>query len=182
MRIDSIIKTSRLVLRTLDKEDVSDSYLGWMRDYEVIRYLESRFSIPTGKVDLESFIKSANDSPNYLMLGIFLADNDEHIGNIKLGPVISAHARSEIGYLIGDRRYWGRGYASEAIIEVCRFGFIELGLRKITAGVYENNLASERTLIKSGFSHEATITSHVIFEGQRIGSKLFGINVPDNLN
>ena len=64
MHINSIIKTTRLALRTLGKEDVSDSYLGWMRDYEVIRCLESRFSIPAGKSDLESFIKSANDSPN----------------------------------------------------------------------------------------------------------------------
>jgi RimJ/RimL family protein N-acetyltransferase len=182
MRVDISLKTPRLILRLLSLEDATDSYLAWMRNCEVIRYLESRFSAPTSKKDLKKFIQSTNESPNYLLFGIFLQENEKHIGNIKLGPIVTEHARAEIGYLIGERKYWGKGYASEAIIEICRFGFIELGLHKITAGVYENNVASEKTLIKSGFLHEATISSHVIFEGQRIGSKLFGIKAPDSFS
>ncbi len=181
MLINENLITNRLELRILTQENASDSYLAWMRDDEVIKYLESRFSIPKDKEDLKSFIESANNSHNYLLLGIFIRGTNAHIGNVKLGPIIYSHARSEIGYLIGQKNFWGKGYASEAIIEVCRFGFENLGLQKITAGVYDKNIASARMLIKSGFVHEATIPSHVIFEGARISSYLFGIEAPDKI-
>jgi RimJ/RimL family protein N-acetyltransferase len=88
---------------------------------------------------------------------------------------VRRHARSEIGYLIGDRSAWGKGYATEAILEICKYGFEELGLAKISAGVYECNIGSSNALLKAGFIHEATITSDVIFEGQRINSKLYSL-------
>ena len=38
-----------------------------------------------------------------------------HIGNIKIGPVHSYHRRARIGLLIGEKEFWNRGYATEAI-------------------------------------------------------------------
>jgi RimJ/RimL family protein N-acetyltransferase len=120
-----------------------------------------------------------NATPDSLLCGIFLREDLRHIGNIKIGPVETRHARSEIGYLIGDREAWGQGYASEAISEICRYGFEELELAKITAGVYENNTSSAKALLKAGFMHEGTILSHVVYEGKRIASVIYGIDHPN---
>lgn len=179
MKLDKPLTTDRLVLRTMSAADASVAYLSWMRDPEVYRFLESRFSVPETTQDLVGFIESVNASPDSLLLGIFLREDGRHIGNIKIGPVVERHERSEIGYLIGDRAAWGKGYATEVIREVCRYGFEELNLAKITAGVYETNKGSAKALLNAGFVHEATISSHVICEGQRIASVTYGLNRPD---
>ena len=40
---------------------------------------------------------------------------DKHIGNIKLGPINWIHRYGDISLLIGDKDYWGKGIATEAI-------------------------------------------------------------------
>jgi len=171
--------TERLFLRVMHAEDATDTYLAWMQDVEVNKFLESRFFVPKKHQDLLQFIESNNSSVDSLLLGIFLRKNSQHIGNIKIGPIVARHSRAENGYLIGDRSAWGKGYATEAIVRTCKYCFEDLGLAKISAGVYETNVRSSTALLKAGFVHEATITSHVIFEGRRINSKLYGL-VPEN--
>lgn len=179
MIISKHLETPRLILRIMNSADASDRYLSWMRDPIVNQYLESRFSMPECIQDLITFIEYVNAAPDSLLFGIFLREDLRHIGNIKIGPVVRQHARSEIGYLIGDREAWGNGYASEAISEICRYGFEELELAKITAGVYEANTSSAKALLKAGFAHEATILSHVVYQGQRIASEIYGLNHPN---
>jgi RimJ/RimL family protein N-acetyltransferase len=175
MTLDKPLTTDRLCLRTISRADASEAYLAWMRDTVVNRFLESRFSVPQCTQDLVEFIESVNVSADRLLLGIFLRGNGRHIGNIKIGPLVTRHARAEIGYLIGDRAAWGKGYAAEAIREICRYGFEELGLAKITAGLYETNIGSAKALLNAGFVHEATIPSHVVCEGRRIASVMYGL-------
>src|ERR1700750_2093462 len=122
------IETSRLRLRSLRQSDIGDTYLSWMNDAEIVRFLEVRFNGTQSLTDLQAFVDTMNASPNNYIFGIFRKDDDLHIGNIKLGPIIREHARAEIGYLIGDRRCWGKGYASEAIHRVAHFGLDVLGL------------------------------------------------------
>ena len=178
MILDKILQAPRLNLRMMSSTDATEVYLGWMRDPLIIQHLESRYSLPTSAQDLVDFIERVNASPDSLLLGIFLREDGRHIGNIKIGPVVMRHARAELGYLIGDRSEWSKGFASEAIREVVRYGIEELGLAKITAGIYETNIGSAKALLKAGFKLEATISSHVIFNRRRIASQLFGLDAP----
>lgn len=170
------LETPRLRLRSLRPSDIGDAYLAWMNDAEIVRFLEVRFNGAQELDDLQEFVESMNASPNNYMLGIFRKDDGRHIGNIKLGPINTEHARSEIGYLIGDRGSWGKGYASETIRRVARFGLDDLGLKKIKAGCYETNIGSAKALLKAGFEHEATVPLDSIYEGRRVASLLFGMN------
>lgn len=179
MILANVLETPRLILRNLYADDASDTYLSWLRNPEINRYLEIRFSEVKDTQELEAFIKSVNESPINLMLGIFRKKDGRHIGNIKLGPILVPHSRAAVGYLIGDMEAWRQGYATEAIVEMCRYGIQALGLAKITAGCYETNSGSAKALLKSGFTHEATIPSDVVFEGRRIASLIFGLNRED---
>lgn len=170
------LETPRLHLRSLRASDVGPAYLSWLRDPEVLRFLEVRFTGVKDLAELLAFVDSVNANPNSYMFGIFRKEDDRHIGNIKLGPIVREHDRAEIGYLIGDRDNWGKGYASEAINRVARFGLDELGLAKIKAGCYETNVGSTKALLKAGFKHEATIPFDSICEGRRVASLLFGMD------
>ena len=40
-----IIKTPRLIIRSLSLDDISDKYIAWLNDHEVNKYLETRFKV-----------------------------------------------------------------------------------------------------------------------------------------
>lgn len=61
----------------------------------------------------------------------------------------------EIGYWIGVP-YWGQGLIPEAVSELMRYGFEELGLKKIWCGYYEGNVKSRRVQEKCGFQYHHT--------------------------
>ena len=57
-----------------------------------------------------------------------------HIGNIKLGDINWIHRFSELGIMIGDKRYWGKGYGEEACKLVLAYAFDRLNLNKVILG------------------------------------------------
>ncbi|GAA2019047.1 GNAT family protein [Terrabacter terrae] len=61
-----------------------------------------------------------------------------------------------IGYALHPDRH-GRGYAAEAATELLAMGFRDLGLRRITADAYADNVASNRVLRRIGMRHESTV-------------------------
>jgi len=176
MMTDGPIETPRLQLRNLMQTDVTENYLSWLNDPEVLRYLEVRFSKPGGLEELGAFVKTVNDSADTLIFGIFRKDTGRHIGNVKLGPIKLEHARAEIGFLIGDRSSWGAGYASEAVEAVAQFGLDNLKLAKIGAGCYATNVGSMKALLKAGFLQVANIPDDVVSDGVRVASLLFAKN------
>lgn len=164
MKLDRPIETPRLRLRTLTAVDVTDRYLSWLVDTGVTRYLEARFTDHTDE-SLRGLIERMNASPDTLFLGIFIAEGDVHIGNIKLGPVDPHHRRAEFGILIGDRDSWGRGFASEAIRALTDYAFETLGLHKVSCGVYDANEGSRRAFLKAGWFEEGRRRQHWSCDG-----------------
>lgn len=168
MHLSVPITTERLVLRTLEEGDVTERYLGWLRDPAVNRYLEVRFDVQTLET-CRTFVLAANQHADTLLLGIFLKEGTEerrHIGNIKLGPINPHHRRAELGLLLGDRAEWGKGYGSEAIVAMTRHAFAHLGLHKVTAGCYGGNHASAGAFLKAGYHEAARRPQHWLCEGE----------------
>ena len=128
-----------LSLRVMAEKDITSAYVAWLNDDEVVQYTEQRFHHTT-EGDVKSFIDKMAADPTELMYGIFF--DDLHIGNIKLGTINSQHQTANLSYLIGARKWWGKGIASRAIAAISEIGFQKIGLMKICAGVYENNIAS----------------------------------------
>lgn len=151
------IQSSRIVLRCLSDTDVTETYLGWLHDSSVNQFLELRFAPPGTLSALRKFIKKVNQSDDELLFGIFLREGPTHIGNIKLGPINFPHSRAHIGIMIGEKSYWGRGLATEAIVLLSGLATSGLGLSRIYAGCYESNVGSRRAFERAGFSLEARL-------------------------
>jgi [ribosomal protein S5]-alanine N-acetyltransferase len=69
--------------------------------------------------------------------------------------VLGEEGTGLLGFWLGVP-YWGRGYATEAVSEVVRYGFEEHGLRRIRANHFGSNAASGKMLRKVGMSHVST--------------------------
>ena len=178
MIIKAPLITERLMLRTLTKSDVTPRYLNWLLDKEIARFLEVRFSPAQTLETLEKFVCDANESSNLLLLGIFIREGSNHIGNIKLGSICRYHNRADLGFLIGAREEWGKGFATEAIVAISQYAITELRVSKLTAGCYGSNRGSARALEKAGFIQEARLPKHWSCDGVREDGLLFGMLSP----
>src|SRR5207302_903441 len=103
------------------------------------------------------FVGSMLESSDSYLFAIIESGSGLHIGNIKVGPISTEHAYADVSYFIGERAYWGKGYATAAIIAATRFGFDALGLHRAQAGVYEGNVGSARALEKAGYVLEGRL-------------------------
>ena len=61
-----------------------------------------------------------------------------------------------LGYWL-DETYWGKGYMTEAVQGVLKYGFEKLKLSLITATCYPHNKRSQKVLKKNGFIYEGTL-------------------------
>ena len=165
----------KIILRKLNlKNDISKKYQSWMNDFEVHKYTEQKY-IKHSLANIRKFVREKNNSKNEFLYGIFLKkDNSNiHIGNIKIGPVNPIHKNAELSYFIGEKKLWGKGYASLAIIEAVKIAK-KMGIKKLKAGCYEKNIGSRKLLEKNKFKLEGILKSEYIFMNKRTSQYLFG--------
>ena len=161
----------RIVIRQLLPGDVSDNYLAWMNDPEVTQFLESRWK-PYQREDLESFIASMRASADDFLFGIFLQDTGEHIGNIKIGNINRIHRYADLGLVIGAKKFWGQGYATEAIRLATEYAFRELDLNKLIAQIYAPNAGSRKAFEKAGYRVVGQYAKHRFYQGRFVDAVL----------
>lgn len=150
-----------IYLRPIKIEDANSTYVNWLNDKEINQYLESRFVLATTE-NVKKFIENIIQTTDTFFFAIIDKITNEHIGNIKLGPVNTYHKRGDIGLLIGNKKYWGKGIGTEAIALISDFAFNNLNLDKIMAGCYANNIGSFKAFIKCGFVEEGLFKHHCI--------------------
>ncbi len=150
---------SSITIRNLIISDITETYCDWLNDIEVNHYLESRFT----KWDIDSLLMyyhNKNDSE--LFLAIIDDNSGTHIGNIKISSVDKHHHRADIGIIIGDKRFWGKGIATGAIELVTNYCFSTLQLHKVTAGAYVENIGSIKAFLNNGFVIEGERKEHLL--------------------
>ena len=153
---------SEVHIRILQKKDVTQNYVDWFKNEEIVEFSDNqyrKFTLSRQKEYVNSMLLN-NDSDLY---GIF--DSSKHIGNIVLSNYANFHRRADITYVIGEKEYWGKGIASKAISLIIDKARDEYNLKKLTAGVAEKNEASKRVLEKNGFKLEGKKENHLIYNG-----------------
>lgn len=162
----------KIYLRRLQESDFTERYVRWLNDPETNRYMEFRFTVWT-REKLIQYMSERQANAEYF-LAICMRDDDLHIGNIKLGSIDRDHLRADIGLMIGDKAYRGRGLATEAIRLVTDFAFTKIRLQKLVAGAYIDNVASIKAFEKCGFTREGCLKDHASSDGKRVDVILLG--------
>ena len=148
-------RTARLTLRPASPDDVEATWR-FRRLESVCRWITE---VPT---DLESYRATFTD-PARLATTLIIERDGEVIGDLML-RVENAWAQKEIieqargtqaelGWVL-DPSFVGHGYATEAVRELLRICFEELGLRRVTAACFADNEASWRLMERLGMRRE----------------------------
>ncbi len=149
-------------LQSICEGDASDKYVQWLNDSDVNQYLETRFKQQTLE-SITKFIHQIISNPREHLFTIRLKSNNQHIGNIKVGSIKSEHKTAEISLFIGDKNYWRKGIATQAIQLISKYSIEYLYLRKLSAGAYAQNKASTQAFMNVGYIPDAVLTEHCIF-------------------
>ncbi len=161
----AFIAGKQIYLRDVRLSDVNENYYRWMNDSEVTKYTESRF-YPVSQEALEEYVKEKQKDKDSIFLAIIFKENHLHIGNIKLGPINWIHRLADIGIIIGEKDYWRKGCAAEAIRLISNYAFTTINLHKLTAGCYKDNSASGKAFEKAGFIGEGMRKAHLFYDGK----------------
>ena len=101
-----VVKGHRVVLNILSPEDVTQNYVVWMQDEEVIQFMECRGKTYTLE-ELKDYAKRVDESHNDFLFGIYTSGDNVHIGNIKIGGINQLHKFSNLGLMIGEEKILG---------------------------------------------------------------------------
>jgi ribosomal-protein-alanine N-acetyltransferase len=142
-------QTPRLLLRAPEPSDV-DPLFAIQGDPEAMRFTYCSPSRPATAAHLESYAaRFAEDG--FAPWTAVLSAEDRVVGWGGLNKDPNApHWGVEVAYYI-DRRYWGRGLASELVHESLAYAFDDLSLPEVGAFARPENITSLRVLVKTGF-------------------------------
>ena len=151
-----------LSISILQVEQVTQSYVDWYSNEEVVRYSDNQYK----KISFDgqcSYVQSCLQNEDVNLYGIF--DDTTHVGNIVISGLSSYHRKAELTYVIGETNYWGKGVASFAISNIIQIAKKEFSLNKLYAGIACGNIGSGKVLEKNGFIIEGTRKQHLFYCG-----------------
>ncbi len=138
-----VLETGRLTLRAPRHDDAKA--IAVLANDRRIAENTARIPHPYGVADAEQFIASVNKREGEACF--LITFGNALVGACGIDPREDA---PEIGYWLGAR-YWGRGFATEAVRAVIDHAFGELQHDALQAGARVSNPASRRVLEKCAF-------------------------------
>jgi len=163
------LETKHLLIRDHIADDLQ-AFHALVSDRAVMRYLPDIYcaSIEDSRHNLQTSIAEirAEHRTKYFF-AILERSSEQFVGAIGLllRPEPTRHSRGNLGYFI-HKKFWNKGYTTEAAKAVLHFGFEELGLHKVTCGCLSENAGSEAVMKKCGMIKEAELVQHSYHEGQ----------------
>jgi RimJ/RimL family protein N-acetyltransferase len=145
------MQTERLTLRRFTPADLDQLY-ELDNDPEVMRYLNGGEPTPrevTEREILPRFLHYDDARPGFGRWAAVETRTGIFLGWFSLLPVDDEPHEAELGYRL-RKATWGHGYATEGARALIERGFRELGLRRVLATTYQDNLASRRVMEKCG--------------------------------
>ena len=147
-----LLETERLILRRWEKNDAESLY-EYAKDPDVgpIAGWPAHRSIEESRDVIKNVF---NGKEAY---AICLKTDNKAIGAVELK--LNGHTdmterddECELGYWLG-KPFWGQGIVPEAVKEMLRHAFEDLGIKTVWVGYYEGNIKSKRVQEKCGFRY-----------------------------
>lgn len=148
------------------EKHLTPRYVGWLNDPEVVRYSEQRHRTHDVKSCRDYFQSMQSDAS--LFLAVEMHDPGVgHVGNISIA-FDPANQSADLSIMIGEKRVWGTGLASQAWGAVVDELLGNLAVRRVTAGTMGINLPMIKLMERSGMEIDAVWPRHFLWEGQEV--------------
>lgn len=148
------LETERLVLRRFTAADV-DNLFDLDSDPEVMLFLTGGTSTPRDVIQndiLPAFLRYYERFAGFGVWAAIEKASGDFLGWFSFRPREGLSPDDvELGYRLRQAA-WGQGYATEGSRALIRKGFTELGVQRVFATTYQDNLPSRRVMEKAGLT------------------------------
>ena len=155
------LETERLILRKLELGDEIQVFNNWASDENTTLYVgwNPHTDINQTKEYIKECIEEEKEGKFHWV--VELKDTGELIGDIAVIEINKKHSNCEIGYSYGSK-YWGKGYATEALRTVLEYLLNECEIYLVEAKHQKLNPASGRVMEKAGMKKDAVLRNRRI--------------------
>ena len=143
----------RVRLRPMRPDDL-ESIVRWTTDPEIRELLEGEY--PEEPTEGRLWYQKTRSDRRTRQF-IIEAEDGIAIGDIALGEISWRAREAELRIRIGEKAYWNQGYGTEAVQELVRYAFEDLGLNRVYLRVFTFNRRAIRCYVKSGFRAEGRL-------------------------
>ena len=154
----------RVYLRALESDDYKTT-IKWRKDDEIWDMLGGTKYFVSEAFE-KQWIENTIFNPKDVKLAVCLVENDKHIGNVYMTNINEINRSCVSHVLIGEKEYWGHGYAREALLLAIDYMFNERNIHRIQANVLVSNVASLKMHEKCGYKQEGTLREAVYKNGK----------------
>lgn len=176
--INTNLLTGELVrLVAMDPEKDAPLRVKWFANSEFSRMLDmAPFPRSSAKANREWIEKHLSDWLEFEFNIETLAEK-QTIGFVGLdgSGIRSPHRDAFVGIGIGEPEFWGKGYGTDAMKLILRYGFLELNLHRISLDVFDYNPRAIRSYEKAGFKLEGRARGTLLREGRRWDEIFMGV-------
>lgn len=142
-------------------EEALNLYTSWINDEEIGMYIMHNFSVFSLEKEKEWAEKAAKSGNNF---SIIEKETDKLIGTCS----IRAHANNldfSLGIMIGDKNSRNKGYGTEAISLLLKYGFCELRAHRIWLSLNAENKRAHKCYLKNGLRDCGILHENIFFNG-----------------
>jgi len=149
--------TERLKIRQFTKDDYIDLH-EYLSDKQTYKYE------PGKPITIKKSKKLCIErSKNHIFLAVELKSENKIIGHIYFNKIEPKNLLTyEIGYIF-NKKYYGKGFATEAIQYFIKQQFSELNIHKIVAHCNPKNIKSWKLLERLMFKREGKLRKNIFF-------------------
>lgn len=160
-----ILKGEKVTLRPVTREDLPH-FVRWFADPDVIRTLTRMF--PPSLEEEEEWFKKQGSEPSRVMWSLEVEEGGTPalVGNAGIFGIDWIHRHGTTGLAIGNKEYWGRGIATEAMRLRTAYAFRVLNLHKLSSNHIEGNIGSRRAQEHSGYRQCGVRRQDLFRDGQ----------------
>lgn len=155
--------------RPEDKHD----FAMWSQDDVYLRLQDDDPCRPASPASFSQFDEARKGENSYFHIRT-LAD-DQLLGFVVLFNIQWSNQSATLAIGIGDAAFRGKGYGSDTLRLIIRYGFSELGLHRIGLTVIAYNKAAIKAYERAGFKHEGTLREAIYRQDQRYDMLYYGI-------
>lgn len=140
--------SDRFCLRSLTTDDSTIQYLSWLNNEKINRFIVYKQNSITA---LKKYIQTQINDEYTEFLGIFVKATQQHIGNVKFIFEDNRYKSFEMGIMIGEADWHGKGVAGEVLSLFASYAKKEHNSKFMTLKVEEDNKPAIRAYQKLGF-------------------------------
>lgn len=155
---------SKVYLRALEIEDYKTTF-NWRNDDQIWEMVGGPKYFVSSEYE-RSWINKAINNTVDVRLGVCVKENDQLIGLATLYEIEWINRSARVSTMIGDKKYWSAGYATDAMKLLLDFCFNERGFERIWTIILESNLPSQKVAAKCGAKHEGVLRKSVFKNGK----------------